>query len=129
VPEFFVPRASGDERQAEEVWQAVFRFQQDQTGWLIEPRRIFRIDYTHDGQQMNAQVGERHPYGWAPDWDRPQGDDELERVEVILEASDNGPYLVCTENRGVARGEPILVGATEAYKVQYFDGFGEGGVE
>jgi hypothetical protein len=37
---------------------------------------------------------------------------------VILESN---AYLVCTENRGVMRGEPILVGHEEAVTVVDFD--------
>ena len=42
---------------------------------------------------------------------------------MILEHVD-GPFLVCTYNRGVRRGEPILVGAGEPYEIVYFAGYG-----
>jgi hypothetical protein len=33
--------------------------------------------------------------------------------------NEGGPFLVCTHNRGFVRGEPILVGIDEVYKVVY----------
>ena len=39
---------------------------------------------------------------------------------AILE-HEGGPFLVCTHNRGVTGGEPILVGLEEVHNVVYFD--------
>jgi hypothetical protein len=44
---------------------------------------------------------------------------------VILECA-NSLFLACSYNRGVRRGDPILVGAGEPYQVVDFDGFGPG---
>jgi hypothetical protein len=46
-----------------------------------------------------------------------------EFVVVIFEKA-GGPYVVCTHNRGVVSGGPILVGLEEARKVVYFKGYG-----
>jgi hypothetical protein len=104
MPSFFVP-AARDDAQAEEVWEATRKFARDQLGWEVGERRIFRIEYTHDGQDLVAQVGEQEPRQGEP-------------VLVILESN---AYLVCTENRGVARGAPILVGLQTVSKIVDFD--------
>ena len=75
---------------------------------------------------MQAEVGQPHPYGhpmtfeYVPDYDDPKAG---EWVVTILETRC-GPYLVCTHNRGIVRGEPILVGINEPRSVVYFDGYG-----
>ena len=71
---------------------------------------------------MEAEVGKRHPSGKAIDWEAFEEVGEEQEVLVILEV-DGGPYLVCTWDRGVKRGEPILVGP-EPYEIIYFDGYG-----
>jgi hypothetical protein len=120
--EFFVP-AAHDSDEAERVWQATKTFMEEQHGWnRVTDRRIFRLGYLHDGKHMEAEVGVVHPYGGLVTWDEPTGPTG-EPVLVILE-SDPAPFLVCTANRGVLRGEPILVGGGEPYQVIYFDGYG-----
>ncbi len=93
MPEFFVPTADSP-AQAEQVWTAARKFAADQTGWDIKETRIFRIEYVHNGQHLEAEVGKPDPL-------------EGEIVLVILESNS---YLVCTPNRGVLRGHPILAG-------------------
>jgi hypothetical protein len=93
MPEFFVPHTETPE-QAEEVWEATKRFAEEQLGWGISERRIFRVEYTHDGKDEEAEVGKTERR-------------QKEPVMVILESQS---YLVCTPTRGVAKGEPILIG-------------------
>lgn len=93
MPEFFVPHASSPE-QAEQVWQATKKFAEEQTGWEVTDRRIFKVEFTHDGKDYVAEVGQPEPQSG-------------ETVLVILESN---AVLVCTENRGVARGSPMLTG-------------------
>jgi hypothetical protein len=69
---------------------------------------------------MEAEVGRPHPYGRALDVEAFELSKRQEEVLVILQAED-GLYLVCTENRGVLRGEPILVGSGEVYQITEFD--------
>jgi hypothetical protein len=127
LPGFFFPYVH-DADKAEEYWHATKSFMETAYGWTgVMDRRIFRLDYVHNGRSEFAQVGESHRYGhpstweYVPDFDDPKAG---ERVEVILE-NEGGPFLVCTHNRGFRRGEPILVGTSEVKNVVYFDDFGE----
>jgi hypothetical protein len=92
---FFVPEAENEE-QAERVYQSVREFVAEQA-MPLDDRRIFSIKYTHDGTQYYAEVGQTHALNG-------------ERVIAILKARNYGLYYVCTPNRGVVRGGPILVG-------------------
>lgn len=122
VTEFFIPRID-DADDAERVWQATLTFTRDTHGWTgVTERRIFRLGYLHDGKHMEAQVGVPHPYGFETSWEHAPPR-EREPVVAILEC-EGGPFLVCTDNRGVVRGEPILVGGGEPYEIVYFDGYG-----
>jgi hypothetical protein len=50
--------------------------------------------YRHNGKELRARVGDP---------------DSLERVVAIFRSSlERGPFFVCTPNRGVVRGDPIL---------------------
>jgi hypothetical protein len=127
-PPFFVPYID-DPAQAEELWQATKLFMERQHGWkAVTGHRLFRLDYTHNGKQVEAEVGKSHPYGhpatweYLPDYDDPKAG---EYVVAILENA-GGPYLVCTHSRGVMRGDPILVGSGEVTGAIYFDGYGPG---
>ncbi len=91
--EFFVPHASTPE-EAEDVWQATRKFQTEGLGWEISDRRIYEIHYRHNGETLTATVGEPEPL-------------TREEVLVILESQS---FLVCTTNRGVLRGMPVLAG-------------------
>jgi hypothetical protein len=99
VPQFFIPGAETPE-QAEEAWLAVKRFTEEQTGWEVSDRRVFRIDYEHHDRQESAEVG--RPFRVA----EVDGDTPPECL-IILESNS---FLVCTYNRGAARGMPYLVG-------------------
>ena len=100
---FFVPHATSDET-AEATWAATKKFAEETLGWNVSDRRIFSIRYRHDGQEYHSQVGREDPT---------EGE-----VLIILESN---AYLVCTPNRGVLRGMPILVGKNEAIVVTDFE--------
>ena len=95
MPKFFLP-AADDEQAAEQNYAVIRQFVVEQLG-ALDDRRVFRLDYVHDGQDRFAQVGEP--------WN---GNGEL--VIAIFKRLNYGLYLVCTPNRGVVRGGPILVG-------------------
>jgi hypothetical protein len=95
VPSFFLPPVEDDPELAESTYAAIKKFAEEQTGWRVTDRRIFRVEYTHDSQEHVAEVG--------------SADNRIGEVCVaILETPEC--FLVCTRNRGVERGEPMLVG-------------------
>ena len=101
---FFIPHAK-DNKQAEEVLQNVKKFAKETIGWNITNRRIFSLSYTHEGKKYHSEVG--------------KPDDRVgEEVMAILESYT---YFVCTPNRGVLRGEPVLVGKEEADRIIDFE--------
>lgn len=100
---FFIPNAK-DKKQAEEVFQGI-KICLKKSGWNITDRRIFSLTYSHYKKKYHSEVG--------------QLDDRVnEEVIAILESFI---YLVCTDNYGVFRGEPVLVGKEEVRKIIDFE--------
>jgi hypothetical protein len=87
------------------VWNATRQFARDTMDREIGDRRIYRLRYVHNGQELTAEVGKPEPLTGEP-------------IIVIL---DSDPYLICTPNRGVARGTPILAGRGAVREVVDFD--------
>lgn len=102
--EFFIPFAE-DDAQAERVISATSKF----TNHAIPSPRIYSIEYEHHGKRMRARVGE----------DPDSYYQEIGPVICIL--GDDNLLAVCTRDRGVARGEPILVGRQSVFSINYFD--------
>lgn len=93
---FFVPHASDDE-QASKVWDSVRAFLL-KNGMPTEERKVWKLSSRHNGKAYSEEVGKKAA-------------DLRETVLIILRAAKGRPlYYVCTENRGVARGDPYLVG-------------------
>ena len=107
MPSFFVPAADSPE-EAERVYDAVRNFVAESMGGPLDPDRIFAIRYRHDGKNYLAEVGRPDPRIGQP-------------VVAILKESNYPLYFVCTLDRGVARGEPILVGENEVTSRIDFD--------
>ncbi len=101
---FFIPLAE-DDAQAERVISATSEF----TKHVIPSPRIYSIEYEHHDKRMKATVGE-NPDSYYQ---------EIGPVICIL-GNDN-LLAVCTRDRGVARGEPILVGRQSVVSISYFD--------
>ena len=102
--EFFVPAAK-DNAQAKRVWAATRKFAEQNLQRTVSDRRIFSVAYRHNGREYYAEVGKPDPR-------------VEETVLVILESN---PFLVCTQNRGVIRGLPVLVGRDEILRIVDFD--------
>lgn len=102
--QFFIPQAS-DPTEAIKIYEASRKFCEQQTGWPTTNRSIYAIRYRHDGQEYLAQVG---------DLDNSDG-----LVICIFETSR--AFLICTPNRGVLRGEPILVSRTDVSDTEDFE--------
>ena len=99
---FFIPNAK-DETQAEEIYQGIKKFAADQVSAPTD-RRIFRIEYQHDGKPSYAEVGKNDPV----------------TKELVMAILEGVPFMVCTPNRGVLRGIPVLVGKDEITDIQDF---------
>ena len=101
---FFIPLAK-DDKEAQEIYGGIIKFAKE-TAWKeIKDRKIFSIAFNHDGKDYIARVGEKYSVTG-------------EMVMAILESET---FLVCTPNRGVLRGMPILVGKNEVYSIEDFE--------
>lgn len=108
---FFIPHAT-NEPEAERVYASVVKFAESNSVQIpglpdrVLPRRIYRLDYRHNGKTYAATVGQ------------PEGRTG-EEVIAILE----GPvtYLIFTVNHGAARGEGIMVGTNEVTYIEDFE--------
>ena len=101
---FFVPHAR-DEQETSSVIKLISEF----TGFPIPSPKIYSIRYRHNRIFMSATVGE-DPYKYYQ-----------EKGPVIAILEKDGLYAICTPNRGVVRGEPILVGSPSVQQVIHFD--------
>ena len=104
---FFIPAAE-DAAQAEEVYGSIRRFVSKQVGRLTN-KRIFRIQFSHNGKQHNLAVGDRFQ--------------ELDGEPAIAILEGRDAYYICTPYRGVGRGEPFLVGRDEDAHIEEFEPF------
>ncbi len=104
---FFLPNFD-DPTKAEDVFAQVRKFNEEEMDATLAEQRFYQIDYTHDGKHYVATVGELEQV-------------EGETVICILLDTKRGVYFVCTRNRGVVIGQPILVGSREINSVQEFD--------
>ena len=111
---YFLPPQK-DEKLENKAYDAIKKFAKETTGWDITDRttgwditdrKIYHIKYRHEGKDYEAKIGERETR---------QG----ETVIAILESTVT--FLVCTPNRGVKRGMPILVGKEEIISITDFE--------
>ena len=100
---FFLPTAT-NETEAEDIYEAAKQFATQNCGPVAD-RRIQSIRFQNKGKSVVAEVGKIEPITG-------------ETVIAILESST---YLVCTLNRGVIKGLPILVGKHEVTSVTDFE--------
>lgn len=99
APSFFIPFADTAET-ADSVYASVKAFMV-KVAFRPTERRIYSVHYRHNGRRYVSTVGEREPEG--------------EPVIAILEAYNPTPlYMICTPNRGVVRGDPILAGDVQS---------------
>ncbi len=94
---FFFPDQE-DKKLVSDAYDSIKKLARRTTGWDVTDRRIYCIKYHHKGRDYEAKVGERETQQGEP-------------VVAILESTVS--FLVCTRNRGVLWGMPILVGKTE----------------
>jgi len=104
---FFVPAAK-DAAQAEEVYEGIRKFNSEQMGATLSPRRIYHVAGVHDGKPFTATVGE-------------QFERLREVVIAILLDTSRDLYFICTPSRGVLRGESYLSGTYEIRGAEDFE--------
>lgn len=104
---FFIPSVK-DDQLAEEMLGSIKKHLKATSGFDVTDRRIFRIEHKHYGEKYVVEVGQPHPV-------------TRETVFAILEAPAMNLFLVCTPNRAVLGGDPILVGQKEVYSVTDFE--------
>ena len=105
MPKFFVPGAKGDQ-EAEQIRDGAIAGLRAQGLAPIPASRVFRLAYVHDGKNYLAEVGKQDPSEGI--------------IVLIFEGQGRELYFVCTPNRGVLRGSPILVGHSNVTRVEEF---------
>ena len=106
---FFMPAAK-NAAQGEDAYQAVARFMRENMGEL-SAQRYYSIYYSHNGKSMKAVVGEPDPLTG-----------ELV-CAIFRTARANGPFLICTPNRGIVRGDPILADGGPNTRAVHFEDY------
>jgi hypothetical protein len=101
---FLIP-AESDRTKAEELYNLIREIAKDATGWEIADHRIFSLDLYDKGRPCHLEVGKPAPMNG----------------ELVIAIFDSNAFLVCTRNRGVAKGEPIMLGKHEPFSVQEFE--------
>lgn len=104
--EFFLPFATTQEM-CDNSYKAIRDFVSKECGASLSNRKVFSLSYKHNGKAYEAEVGKEDSGG-------------LGIVIAILFDESRSLYLVCTPNRGVIRGDPILVGQHSVISVRDF---------
>jgi len=104
---FFIPIAKS-KAEEEQVYSAIKSFVAEQTGASLSSRRIFNLTHREGENQILAEVGMEYPKNG-------------EQVAAILYEEKRKLYYICTMNRGVARGMPILCGEGKVISWEDFE--------
>lgn len=104
---FFVPVAisKADE---EQVYSSIRSFVEKQTGALLSSRRIFNLTHREGQKLIRAEVGMKYPTNG-------------EQVAAILYEENWRLFYICTTNRGLGKGIPILCGEDEVISCEDFE--------
>lgn len=112
MSEFRVPGAEETDMTDEELYEAIVKFAEQSFGPLSDARiegiRYHERDPKYEQDVIDVDVGDVFPITGEP-------------VEAILYDESRDLYLVCTPTRGVAEGNPILVGNDKIRDVRHFD--------
>lgn len=98
---FYIP----DIEEPEGLYLGVKKFMESQ-GFNVGAEKYRSISYTHNGKNCKDIVGSNN-------------NSVNEKVLLILKST--ALFLVCTINRGVLRGGPILVGSHEVLGFELFE--------
>jgi hypothetical protein len=101
---FFIPLYKNPE-ETEKFYQAIKQSALSTTGYPLTERRIFKLEFQHNGIKFEDEVGEIT-------------DTNHEYVIAILESE--AWYLVCTPSRGALVGTPMYVGKHDTSHVEDF---------
>lgn len=101
---FFIPTIE-PENAEDFLENSVIRFIETQGFKIIRDKRIYSITFKHNGKLFTDTVGKISL-------------SNNESIFVILETEQM--YLVCTTNRGILRGEPMITGKLDV-DVSYFE--------
>jgi hypothetical protein len=101
---FFIPGAQ-DEETAEIIYSGAAR---NLYGETVPPARIQRLDYTHKGRKLRAEVGQPEPHG------------EGTVMAIYGPSSLRNLYYVVTLKRGMYASDPIMIGSDEVNRVYKF---------
>ncbi len=101
---FTIPGATSSQ-QAFDIYVGVRKFIISK-GYRPFPAAISKLEYTHHRKKEVAQVNEITKIN-------------DEKVVLIFECEKL--FLICTSSRGVAGGEPIIIGRNEMIQIIYFE--------
>jgi HEAT repeat protein len=105
---FFVPPHKPGDTSSEAAYNAIkgYTVQTDPATADFDERRIYAVEYKHNGRMYSAQVGQT----------------EERTKELIHAILGCGPdlVLICTTNRGAMKGYPIFVGKDEIISIVEF---------
>lgn len=101
---FFMPDAP-DEEAAEVIYAGAAK---NLHGVTVPAARIQRVDYTHNGRKLRAEVGQPEPQG------------EGTVMAIYGSSSLRNLYYVVTLNRGMYGADPIMIGSDEVNRVYPF---------
>lgn len=104
---FFLPGATS-EAEIERVYVEIKNHMARELDADISPRRIQSLEYFHNGKSHSDVVGKEESGG-------------LGIVVAIFFDTSRSLYLVCTPDRGVIGGFPILVGEHDVRAFVDFD--------
>ncbi|WP_395405747.1 hypothetical protein ACHMXB_22555 (plasmid) [Arthrobacter sp. UC242_113] len=101
---FFMP-GTQDEETAEIIYSGAAK---NLHGESVPAARIQRLDYTHEGRKLRAEVGQPESRGEGP------------VMAIYGPSSLRNLYYVVTLNRGMYAADPIMVGSNEVNRVYEF---------
>ena len=102
---FFLPGTESI-NDAESNYQNIVKFVTEQMGPL-RPERYYAIFYKHSGKECVAKVGHTEPLTGEM------------VVAIFRKERESGPFLICTPNRGVIRGDPVLASSVGTRAIHF----------
>ena len=103
---YFIP-IIGNKTEAE-MYETIQTFIEKEMGSKVTDRKIYFLENHHGGKTWQYKVGDVAVING-------------ELIYAILEMQRGNLFCVCTENRGIRRGIPLLVGANEVREIVDFE--------